>query len=389
LNALAGVLVADLSQNLAGPYCTQILADLGARVIKIEPPGGDPARAWGPPFHDGQSTLFLSANRNKQSVVLDLKSSAGTEVLRALLGRADVFVQSFRAGVVESLGFGAAAVRAAHPRLIYCSVTAYGARGPLRDLPGYDPLLQARGGLMSVTGQPGTPARVGTSLIDMGTGMWAALGIMTALSERERTGQGQHVVASLYDTALAWSAYHLMGWFAEGVVPEARGAGFRSIAPYGAFPASGGTLMIAAANDGLFRRLCDALGLRSLRADERFADNPGRVANRDELDAAIARATASHSLAALVRLLDDAGVPCAPILRIDEVARDPQAEASGMIAPAPAEAPRYRGIALPLEWDGQRPSASAMPPRVGQHTAEVLEELGFDPLPPGPDATTG
>jgi crotonobetainyl-CoA:carnitine CoA-transferase CaiB-like acyl-CoA transferase len=370
--------VVDLSQNLAGPYCTQILADLGASVIKIEPPGGDPARAWGPPFCGDDSTLFLSANRNKRSIVLDLKHARGREVLERLLGRADVFVQSFRAGVIDRLGFGADAVRAAHPALVYCSVTAYGARGPLRDLPGYDPLLQARGGLMSITGSPGQPVRVGTSVVDMGTGMWAALGILATLRERDRTGAGGHVVASLFDTTLAWSAYHLMGWFAQGVVPEPRGASFPSIAPYGAFPARDGALMIAAANDGLFLRLCAALGLDALARDARFRTNPDRVAHREPLESRIAEATAPLDRSALERRLREAGVPCAPIQRIDEVARDPQTAATGMVATSAQGPPGYRGIALPLELHGVRPPPGPAAPAAGQHTAEILAELGYD-----------
>lgn len=347
-------------------------------MIKVEPPGGDPARAWGPPFCGADSTLFLSANRNKRSIVLDLKHARGREVLGRLLARADVFVQSFRAGVIDRLGFGADAVCAAHPALVYCSVTAYGARGPLRDLPGYDPLLQARGGLMSVTGSPGQPVRVGTSVVDMGTGMWAALGILAALRERDRTGAGGHVVASLFDTTLAWSAYHLMGWFAQGVVPEPLGTSFPSISPYGAFPARDGALMIAAANDGLFHRLCAALGLDALARDARFRTNPDRVAHREPLESRIAEATAPLERSALELRLREAGVPCAPIQRIDEVARDPQTAATGMVATS-AQAPHgYRGIALPLEWDGVRPPAGPAAPAAGQHTAEVLAELGYD-----------
>jgi formyl-CoA transferase/CoA:oxalate CoA-transferase len=370
--------VIDLSQNLAGPCCTQILADLGASVIKVEPPGGDPARAWGPPFCGPDSTLFLSANRNKRSIVLDLKQEWGREVLERLVARADVFVQSLRAGAIERLGFGPDAVRAAHPRLVYCSVTAYGARGPLRDLPGYDPLLQARGGLMSVTGIPGQPVRVGTSVVDMGTGMWAALGILAALRERDRTGTGAHVVASLFDTTLAWTAYHLMGWFAQGVVPEPRGASFPSIAPYGSFPARDGALMIAAANDALFVRLCSALGLDALAQDARFRTNPDRVAHRVALESRIAEATAQLDRSTLELRLREAGVPCAPIQRIDEVAADPHTAATGMIALAGQGPPGYRAIGLPLEWDGVRPEPGPPAPAAGQHTAEILAELGYD-----------
>lgn len=370
----------DLSQNLAGPYCTQILGDLGADVVKVERPGaGDPARAWGPPFADGQSTIFLSANRNKRSITLDLKTEEGREVLHRLIARADVFVQSFRAGVIESLGFSVDAVRAAHPRLIYCSVTAYGARGPLRELPGYDPLMQAHGGLMSVTGQPGMPARVGTSVVDLGTGMWAATGVLAALRERDRTGAGTHIVSSLWETTLAWNAYHLMGYWAEGAVPEPRGTAFPLIAPYGAFPTADGQLMIAAANDGLFVRLCRALGLVEAAADARFRDNPSRVRHRNDVDALVAGTTRTLPTAELEERLRRAGVPCAPIHDIGQVAAEPQTSASGIVADAPGMgASAVPFIGLPLEWDERRAEVRRGAPRPGEHGVELLEELGFD-----------
>jgi crotonobetainyl-CoA:carnitine CoA-transferase CaiB-like acyl-CoA transferase len=372
MKALDGLRVLDLSQNLAGPYCTQILGDLGADVIKVEPPGGDPARQWGPPFHDGESTIFRAANRGKRSVVLDLKSEPGRAALHALLGRADVFVHSFRAGVIERLGFGYETVHTLHPALIYGTVTAYGTDGPLRELPGYDPLMQAHGGIVATTGEPGRPARVGTSVIDMGTGMWLALGVLAALRERDRSGAGAHVTGALYETALAWNAYHLMGWFAEGFNPEPRGTSFPLIAPYGAFPASDGSVMIAAANDRLFARLCGALGLEALARDERYATNPARVANRAPLDAAVAGATAAHEAGALLERLRAAGVPCAPILDIAAVAADPQTRASGLLAGDPG----CPEVLPPLRWDGARVATGSAAPAAGQHTREVLAEIG-------------
>lgn len=377
MTPLTGVTVVDLSQNLAGPYCTQALADLGARVIKVEPPGGDPARGWGPPFRDGQSTLFLSANRGKQSIILDLREEHGRQVLRGLIETADIFVQSFRLGVIDALGFGYEQVRRIRPSIVYVSVTAYGTRGPLAPLPGYDPLLQARGGLMSVTGHTGHPARVGTSIIDMGTGMWAALGVLASLRERDRTGEGTHLVASLYDTALAWSGYHLLGYFANGVVPGPLGAGFPSIAPYNAFPCADGTLMIAAANDGLFHRLCTALDLADLAEDPRYRDNHGRVQHRADLETRIAAVTSGVARADVERRLVTAGVPCAPILGMDEVARDPQAAAANMFNPGDGA---RAGVALPLEWGGVRATATSPPPLPGEHTAAILMEFGQPPV---------
>jgi crotonobetainyl-CoA:carnitine CoA-transferase CaiB-like acyl-CoA transferase len=361
--ALAGVRVLDLSQNLAGPYCAQTLADLGADVIKVEPPGGDPARQWGPPFHAGASTIFRAANRNKRSVALDLKTEEGRSALRRLIDGADVLVQSFRAGVIERLGFGERDVRAARPMLIYVSVTAYGDDGPLRDLPGYDPLMQAHGGLMSVTGTGGEPARVGTSIIDMGTGMWAAIAVLAALRERGRTGTGCHVVASLYETALQWNAYHLMGWFADGIVPRAHGTAFPLIAPYGAFECSDGRVMIAAANDRLFQRLCAVLALHDLAGDDALATNPARVAARARLDAAISEATARFTVDALLDALRAAGVPCAPILDIAHVAVEPQTLASGVLAHS-SHAGDVPHVLMPVKWDGERLTVRREVPRM-------------------------
>ena len=361
MQPLRDIRIVDLSQNLAGPYCTQILGDLGAHVTKIEPPSGDPARAWGPPFHDGDSTLFLSANRHKTSLTLDLKSEADRARLKELTATADVFVQSFRAGVIERLGFDEQSLRAKDPRLIYCSITAYGSHGPLSDQPGYDPLMQARAGLVSVTGHPGEPARIGTSIVDMGTGMWAAIGILAALRERDTTGVGAHVSTALFDTALAWNAYHVMGYLAGGPVPAPAGTAFPLIAPYDAFPTRDGRLMIAAANDGLFAKLCDALGLVALKDDARTRTNPQRVANRTLVDEAVAAATRMHSTAALESLLRDAGVPCAPVLDVSQVVAEEQTVASGMVVPE--ETGTLTTVASPLMFDGKRLPVGSAPHR--------------------------
>jgi crotonobetainyl-CoA:carnitine CoA-transferase CaiB-like acyl-CoA transferase len=383
---LAGVRVVDLSQNLAGPYATQILADLGADVIKVEPPGGDPARAWGPPFQGGESPLFLCANRNKRSVILDLRERTGRETLRRLTARADVFVQAFRAGVAGRLGFGYETVRALNPSVLYVSVTAFGDGGPLADQPGYDPLLQAYSGLMSVTGHPDAgPARVGTSLVDMGTGMWTALAVVSALHRRERDGAGGHISASLLDTSVAWMAYHLQGYFGTGDVPGPMGSGLGMIAPYEAFPVADGQVMIAAGNDATFRRLCEALEVPALADDPRFVRNPDRVAHRAALVEAVADRTRGRPASQVVALLRAAGVPCAPIQNVKQVVRDQQVAASGMLRPLPHEPiPDYVDVAMPVCWDGARAAVRRPPPRPGQHTEEVMAELGVDG--PGADA---
>jgi crotonobetainyl-CoA:carnitine CoA-transferase CaiB-like acyl-CoA transferase len=377
---LEGLVVADLTLNVAGPFCTQILGDLGADVVKLERPGrGDDARAWAPPWWGSESSTFLSLNRNKRSLAVDLKSPDGLAVARRLAARADVFVQSLQAGAAEALGLGAAEARAANPRLIYCSIGAFGARGPLRGLPGYDSLMQAQAGLMSVNGHPGQPpARLGASLVDMGAGMWAALGILGALRERERTGRGLEVATSLFDTALMWASYHLMNYFASGEVPRPQGSGTAMIVPYEAFPAADGHVMIAAGSDGLFARLAEALGMPELARDPRFADNPGRVRHRAALHDLIAGATRLDKAEHWVARLREAGVPCAPILAIDQVAVEPQTEASGMLLGAPhPRIPDYRSVALPLEWEGARHGVRRVPPLLGEHTREVLGWLGY------------
>jgi crotonobetainyl-CoA:carnitine CoA-transferase CaiB-like acyl-CoA transferase len=367
LRPLEDVVVVDLSQNLAGPYCTQTLGDLGATVLKVEPPAGDPARAWGPPFWGGDSTLFLSANRNKQSITLDLKQDADRAILDEHIAGADVFVQSFRAGVIDRLGFGADELRQRDPRLIYCSIGAYGEEGPLREQPGYDPLMQAHAGLISVTGHPGQPARVGTSIVDIGTGLWAAIGILAALRERDATGVGAHVGAALFETALAWNAYHIMGYLASGRIPSPAGTAFPLIAPYDAFPTADGQLMIAAANDGLFVRLCDALSLHELRDDPRTRTNPERVAVKDLVNSTVAAATCRFTTAELEQKLRAAGVPCAPVLDVAQVVAHEQTIATGMLQRIGRPgAPDYTAVAPPLTFDGVRPGAGAPPPARGE-----------------------
>lgn len=381
-NPLNGTLVVDLSQNVAGPYCTQILGDLGAEVIKVERPGkGDEARSWAPPYWGEEAATFLSFNRNKRSLALDLKGPGALDILRRLVGKADVLVQSFRARVVEELGLGYEQAKALNPRIVYCSITAYGTRGPLKDLPGYDPLMQAYGGLMSINGHPGQPpARVGTSIVDMGTGMWAALGILAALRERDRTGQGSHVITALYDTALAWIPYQMMNYLASGEAPLPQGSGTPMIAPYEAFPTADGHLMIAAPSDALFGKVCEALGIPEVARDPRFAGNPNRVRNRKALFDLLSEVTRRETAGQLLPRLLAAGVTAAPIKTIDRVVVDPQTEASGMLPPMPhPRIPDFRVVALPIQWDGERPSARRVPPKLGEHTDEILSELGYTP----------
>lgn len=376
---LEGVRVVELALNLAGPYCGQILADLGADVVKVERPGaGDPARAWAPPAWGADGTLFLSANRGKRSVALELDQPGGREVLERLLEGADVVIQAFRPDVAERFGLTAGGLRPRHPRLVVCEITAYDPGGPRASRPGYDPLLQAHAGLMSVTGAVGgDPSRVGTSVVDLGAGMWAALGVMSALRHREESGEGSHVRISLEDTALAWMAYHLQGAEATGNVPGPLGTGLGMIVPYGAFPAADGSLMIAAGNDALFRRCCGALAIEALAADPRFATNPGRVAHRAEVEGAVAQATRALPLDELESRLTAAGVPFARIRDVGEVAADPTLRKEAFRSEDHPSIPGYRAVPLPLVVEGRRAPARRPPPAVGEHTDEILAELGI------------
>ena len=378
---LSGLLVADLTQNVAGPTCTQILGDMGADVVKVERPGrGDDARAWAPPYWGDESATFMSINRNKRSLAVDMKQAEGRVILERLVAKADVLVQSLRAGAVESLGLAWERAREINPRLVYCSVTAFGSEGPLADRPGYDPLMQALGGIMSVNGHPGQPpARVPVSIVDMGTGMWAALGILAGLRRREASGRAVEVTTALFDTALAWTTFQMSNYLGSGERPEPQGSGTPMIAPYEAFPSRSGWVMIAAGSDALFVKCCAALGLPALAADARFSTNPARVANRAALVEALSVSTRALATDELLARLQKAGVPTAPIQTLDQVAVHPQTEASGMLISA--KHPRvtdYRAVGLPIRWDGERPGVSRVPPLLGEHTAEVLAELGYD-----------
>ena len=369
---LGGLRVVDVTTSYAGPYCTQLLAALGADVVKVEPPGGDEARAWGPPFVDGDSALFLAANAGKRSLAIDLRR--GADAVRRLAEQADVFVQSLRPGLADELGLGAERLRAANEPLVYCSIGSYGHVGPKRLRPGYDALMQAAGGVISVTGEPGRPGvRVGVSLIDQGTGGWAALAILAALLERATTGTGRLIEVSLYETALAYAGYHLIGYLGSGQLPSPQGTGFPSIAPYQVHRARDGGLMIAAGNDRLFRALCDVLQLPELAEDPRFTTNPDRVRNRAELTALLEERLGQDDRAAWVERLADAGVPAAPVATMADIAADPQTEALGIL--------QLLGgatlLAPPFNLDGERPAHASAPPALGAHTREVLAEAGL------------
>jgi crotonobetainyl-CoA:carnitine CoA-transferase CaiB-like acyl-CoA transferase len=368
---LAGVRVLDLTSSLAGPYCTQILAALSADVVKIEHPArGDEARAWGPAFFDEASVMFFAANAGKRSLALDVSTEAGRGVLLRLAEQATVFVQSLRPGTAERLRVGPDDLRAVNERLVYCSIGAFGRRGPLAREAGYDPLMEAAGGIMSVTGEPGRPGvRVGSSVVDLGTAVWTALAVVAAVLE----GRGRVLDLSLYETTLALLPYQLTNYLATGEVPGRQGSAFPLIAPYQAFRTEDGELMVLAGNDRLFRALCEALDLPEPAGEPRFATNPLRVANRAELIPVLERRFAEKPSAVWLELLREAGVPAAPVQDVGQVAESEQTAALGILQ----ELGGVRTVGVPLSVDGHRVTYASPPPRLGEHSAEILGEAGY------------
>ena len=365
---LAGRFVVEIGHSLAGPFAGAILADLGATVLKVEAAGkGDHARGWGPPFVDGAAALFHAVNRGKLSVVAELRDPATAAALRRLiLERADIVLQNLKVGTLEAAGLGAEALIAAKPSLIMCNIGAFGRVGPRREEPGYDPLIQAASGLMDMNGHPGAPpARVPVALNDLGTGVWAALGIVSALLRRERDGRGGVVDVSLYETALAWMTVPVADLLAGGPAPQRYGSGVSNIVPYQTFAAADGTLLVAAGNDLLFGRLCRALGLGGLAEDTRFATNGARVENRDALIPLLAAPMRALTIAALTALLREAGIPCGPVNGVAQALADPQTAALGIVGALPSGGPRT--VRLPLSFDGERPAPAGPAPRLGEH----------------------
>lgn len=379
--SLSGIRVLDVTVSVAGPFATQVLGDLGADVVKVERPGtGDDTRTWGPPFWEGEATTFLALNRNKRSLALDLKAPEGKEALRRLVARSDIVVQNLRPGVFAELGFGYEALRELNPGLIFCDMSGYGPAGPMKDLPAYDPLMQAFSGLMSLTGEEGRPpVRIPASILDQGTAMWTVVAALDALRARDATGHGAHVQTSLLQTALMWLPAQITGYLASGDVPRPLGSGTSTIAPYQGFPTGDGYLIVAAGNDNLWRRLCAAINRDELAGDPRFTDNPSRVRHRDELAAELSATFRSRPTGEWQKILDGAGVPATPIQTLDQVVSHPQVQATGELAQV--SHPRigdFTVINTPILQDGAYPGVRHVPPLVGEHSAEILDELGYE-----------
>lgn len=379
MGPLEGITVLDLTRVLSGPYCTMLLADMGARVIKIEQPGkGDDTRAWGPPFVNGESAYFMSINRNKQSVTLDFKRPEGQSVLAQLVTKADVLVENFRPGTLAKLGFDYESLAAKHPRLIYASVSGFGQTGPRSKEPGYDAVMQAEGGLMSITGPAdGPPYRLGVAIADIVSGMFAAYGVAMALFARERTGRGQHVDLAMLDAVTALLTYQAGNFFATGTAPGRLGNRHPSIVPYEVFATSDGDFVLAVGNDELWKKFC---GVAGIEAGERFATNRQRVSGYDELRPLVARSLAARPRAFWIERLSAAGVPCGSVRDLADVFADPQLSARDMIVEMEhAAAGLVKLLGVPVKLSDTAGGVRTPPPSLGGHTDEVLRgDLGLD-----------
>jgi crotonobetainyl-CoA:carnitine CoA-transferase CaiB-like acyl-CoA transferase len=377
---LTGITVLDLTRVLSGPYCTMLLADMGARVIKIEQPGkGDDTRAWGPPFVAGESAYFLSINRNKESVTLDFKQPAGRALLEGLIARADVLVENFRPGAMKRLNLDYERLSTKHPRLVYASISGFGQHGPKCDRPGYDAVVQAEGGLMSVTGAAdGPPYRLGVAIADLVAGLLAAQGIALALLARHHTERGQHVDISMLDGVAALLSYQAGIFFATGEAPARMGNRHPTIVPYETFEAADGEFVLAVGNDEQFKRFCQVAELNAIAVDARFATNPGRVGNYRALRAELAAALRRRPRAEWIEALTAAGVPCGSVRDVREVLTDPHLEARRMVeAVEHASAGRLSVLGIPIKLSDTPGRVRTAPPTLGQHTAGVLKaDLG-------------
>jgi crotonobetainyl-CoA:carnitine CoA-transferase CaiB-like acyl-CoA transferase len=382
MQPLEGLTVVDLTRVLSGPYCTMQLADMGARVIKIERPGaGDDTRAWGPPFIEGESAYFLSINRNKESVTLNFKHPDGLRILHELVAGADILVENFRPGTLDDMGLDYATISQRHPRLIYASVSGFGQTGPLRDRAGYDAVLQGEAGIMSLTGPPdGGGYKVGVAVADLVSGLFAAQGILLALYVRERTGRGQHVDVAMLDSVAALLTYQAAIYFATNAPPPRLGNAHPTVAPYETFQAADGDVVLAAGNDDLWRKFCAVAGLEGVANDPRFARNRDRVRNYAELRPMVAEAFQRRSRADWIKALDEAGVPAGSVRDLHEVLTDEQLLFRQMVQELPhAVAGMVKVLGVPVKMSETAGSVRTPPPVLGEHTDAVLASvLGLD-----------
>ena len=373
---LKGWKIIDLSRVLGGPYCTQLLGDLGAEVIKIEPPQGDETRDWGPPFDDiGEAAYFMGVNRNKKSVALDIRAPEGRGILLRLLEDADALVENFKTGSLEKWGLGYDDVlKEKFPRLIHCRVTGFGGDGPLGGFPGYDAVLQAMCGWFTVNGPPeGSGVRIGIPLVDIGTGLFAANAILAAAAEREKSGKGQLVEASLFDTGIAFQHPHAPNWFLSGKPPVRVGNAHTNIAPYDAFPSGTVDIYLSVGNNGQFRRLCEALGAPEIADDPRFASNAERVQHKPALREKLVALLADKDGEAICMSLLKQGVPAGPILDMAGILNHPHTKHRQMVV----EKDGYRGVGVPIKFSRTPGTVRSRPPTFGQNDREVLEAAGF------------
>lgn len=376
LGSLSGICVIDASRVLGGPFCGQILADHGADVIKVEPPMGDETRGWGPPFVGDAASYFIGVNRNKRDISIDITQSLGQELLLQMLEDADIFIENFKIGTLEKWGLGAEELRSRFPRLIHCRISGFGADGPYGGQPGYDAAVQAMTGLMSVNGEPqGEPLRMGVPIIDMVTGMNGVIGILLALQERNKSGQGQFVEATLYDSGISMLHPHLPNYYLNGKAPQRSGNRHPNICPYDAFKTSTVPLFLAVGNNRQFVTLCKVLGRPDLGTDERYLTNALRNKNRDELRKDLVALLSIRDGLQVSQELVAAGVPCGPVRTIDQVVDDPHTHHRGMIV----DLDGYRGTGSPVKLSRTPATYRMRPPSFAQHTDEVLEERGIDP----------
>ncbi|HLB12288.1 MAG TPA: CoA transferase [Dehalococcoidia bacterium] len=377
---LEGIRIVDLTRAMAGPYCSMMLADMGAEVIKVEVPGkGDESRSWGPPFQGGESAYFLSINRNKRSITLDLKKEPGREVLSLLLRRADVLLENFSPGTMARLGFSYDRVKDLNPRIVYCSISGFGQSGPQSHLPAYDQILQGMGGLMSITGpDEGPPIKVGVAIADIAAGIFGAFATLAALYHRQQTGVGQWVDTSLLDSQVALLSFQAGRYFATGEAPGCAGNHHPLLAPSGAFRTGDGYVCVAAGNDKLWQCLCRAMAYLDLLDDPRFGTNPDRVANRDALVAALEERFSALSTQEIVKRLEAEGIPAGPIRNLHQVFSDPQVLHLGL--KQTVQHPTAGEIAvtgIPYRFSASPAQIRRPPPLLGEHTEEVLQELGL------------